>query len=129
MHAAASDSILKGKQACGKCYQLTKGSQVVVAKVDNWCPCQYNSACCKDHFDLAIPGFDYAPSSAANNCQKTDKSILYYSGHQACMYWPGQTCDCNKVSTDTHLNDACKVFLSLNWDNPTVSYQEVTCPF
>jgi len=129
-HAAASDSILKGKTACEKCYQLDKsGSTPVIVKVDNWCPCQYNPSCCQDHFDLAVPGFDYASSSVSNVCQQHDSSMNYSTGHQACQNWPGQACICDDVSTDPGLNDACKIFLTLNWDNPQVNYKAVSCPF
>ena len=134
-YAAASDSILKGRAACGKCYQLTRigGSGPVVPivlKVDNWCPCQYNPSCCQDHFDIAVPGFDYASSSASNVCQKRDPSISYKTGAQACQNWYlGGNCNCNAVSTDPVLNAGCSIFLSMRCDNCQFTYAPIACPF
>lgn len=130
-HAAAADSILKGKAACEHCYSLTRGGsgQTVVVKVDNWCPCNGNPACCQDHFDLAVPGFDYAAASQSNVCQKVDSSIDYSRGKQQCQNWPQESCNCNAVSSDSRLNSACSIFLGLNWNNPQVSYKEIACPF
>jgi hypothetical protein len=129
--AAASDSILQGNAACEKCYVLQKsGTPSVIVKVNNWCPCQYNPSCCSDHFDIAVPGFDWAAGSVSNVCQQSDPTINYAGGHQQCQNWylGGPPCDCSSVSTDPVLQKGCSLFMSLQWDNPSVQYQEVTCP-
>lgn len=132
-HAAASDVILNGHAACEKCYELTYGGQKMVVKVDNWCPCKDNPpGCCEPHFDLAVPGTDYAAASAMNVCQQSDPSLRYDKGRQACSHWPwednGQCC--NSVSTDGQLNAACNLFVNeLHWDNPRVNYAETGCPY
>jgi len=131
-HAAASDSILQGNAKCEHCYELSHNGARVVVKVDNWCPCNSNPSCCSDHFDIAVPGTDYGPSSASNVCVQHDPSMDYSTGHQRCSHWPWEvqyTC-CYAVSSDPQLNEACLLFThELNWDNPTVNYQEVGCPY
>jgi len=131
-HAAASDSILQGHNNCEHCYELTYGGHKMVVKVDNWCPCNSNPSCCRDHFDLAVPGTDYAPSSASNVCQQSDRSIDYSKGRQQCSHWPWEdnsSC-CNSVSSDQQLNAACRLFTEvLNWDNPDVQYTATGCPY
>jgi len=132
--AAASDSILQGKAACGKCFLLkasNTASPKIVVKVNNWCPCQYNPSCCSDHFDITVPGFDWAAGSVSNVCSQKDKSINYVGSppHQVCQNWYlGQPCNCKSVSSDPLLQAGCNLFLSLKWDNPSVDYQEVACP-
>jgi len=130
-HAAASDVILQGRAACEKCYQLTYGSTIFVVKVDNWCPADSNPACKTPHFDLAVPGMDYAPSSASNVCNQVDSSINYPNGRQACSHWPwedGNGC-CFGVSSDDQLNQACNLFVSVGCDNCDVDYKETDCPY
>lgn len=129
-HAAASDSILKGKTSCEHCFELTSGGRAtMVVKIDNWCPCNGNPVCCQDHFDLAVPGFDWAAASQSNVCQQKDSSIDYSTGHQRCQNWPSEGCDCNHVSSDSRLNSACSLFIGWNCNNCQVSYKEVACPF
>ena len=157
VHAAASDSILFGA-GCDTCFELTRtdmpqlpkviifqfscswdikwlgfilnNSHQVVVHVDNYCPCQYNSACCKDHFDIAAPGFDYSTSSVYSNvCAQTDPAITIVNGHQACMYGSPSQCDCNTVSTDPALVEGCNVFKSMQCDNCVYNYVQITCPF
>lgn len=133
-HAAASDAILQGHAACEKCYQLQYNGVTFVVKVDNWCPCSANpgpGGCCEPHFDIAVPGTDYGPASASNVCQQHDPSIRYDKGRQACSHWPwedGPDC-CNSVSSDNMLNEGCKLFIGIGWNNPRVGYSEVTCPY
>lgn len=132
-HAAASDKILQGKAACEHCYEIQYGGKKMVVKVDNWCPCDANPpGCCEPHFDLAVPGTDYAKASASNVCQKYDHSIDYSIGRQRCSHWPWEdayTC-CYGVSSDQKLNTACLMFTQeIDWDNPRVSYKEVGCPY
>lgn len=131
-HAAASDPVLQGHTACEKCYELKYGGTTFVVKVDNWCPCDANPpGCCEPHFDIAVPGMDYAPASASNVCQSADGTIRYDKGRQSCSHWPwedGNEC-CNSVSYDQGLNDACNLFVGIGWDNPRVSFQETSCPY
>jgi len=131
-HAAASDSILQNGGSCEHCYELKYGGKTVVVKVDNWCPCNSNPSCCRDHFDLAVPGTDYAPSSASNVCQQKDSSMNYAKGRQNCSKWPwvdNSSC-CNNVSSDQQLNAACKLFTeTIDWDNVEVNYNQVSCPY
>jgi len=134
-HAAASDVILNGHAACEKCYELTYHGNVniFVVKVDNWCSCDTNEhrVCCEPHFDIAVPGTDWQPASRSNVCTQTDTSILYDKGRQACSHWPwedGLEC-CGGVSTDEQLNQACRLFVSTGWNNPQVTYAEVSCPY
>ena len=48
---------------------------------------------------------------------------------QVCAFWsgPGNSCNCDAIDHPT-LRQGCKNFLSLGWNNPTVEYEEVTCP-
>lgn len=130
-HAAASDVILRGHTACEKCYQLQKDGVTFVVKVDNWCPCDSNPSCCEPHFDIAVPGMDYAAASASNVCQQKDPSIRYDKGRQACSHWPWEDNSdcCNSVSTDDQLNQACRLFVGTGWNNPRVAYAETSCPY
>lgn len=131
-HAAASDVILQGHAACEKCYQLQYNGVTFVVKVDNWCPCDANPpGCCEPHFDIAVPGTDYAPASASNVCQQKDPSMRYDKGRQACSHWPWEdSADCcNSVSTDQQLNEGCRLFVGIGWNNPRVAYAEVSCPY
>ena len=134
VHAAASDSILQGRAACDHCYEMTRpdkpGLPKVVVHVDNWCPCQYNPSCCKDHFDIAAPGFDYPSASVySRTCGQTDPAIKLPGGHQACAYGSPSQCDCNQVSSDPALVDGCNVFKALECDNCVYNYNEIPCPF
>jgi len=131
-HAAASDVILQGHAACEKCYQLQYNGVTFVVKVDNWCPCDANPpGCCEPHFDIAVPGTDYAPASASNVCQQKDPSMRYDKGRQACSHWPWEDSPdcCNSVSTDQQLNEGCRLFVGIGWNNPRVAYAEVSCPY
>ena len=40
---------------------------------------------------------------------------------------PNANCTCDLFKSQT-LRQGCENFLSLKWDNPTVFYEEVTCP-
>jgi hypothetical protein len=40
---------------------------------------------------------------------------------------PSANCDCSKFN-DPVLRSGCQNFFSLQWDNPTVEYEEVSCP-
>lgn len=133
-HAAASDAILQGHAACEKCYQAQYNGITFVLKVDNWCPCSANpgpGGCCEPHFDIAVPGTDYAAASASNVCQQSDPSIRYDKGRQSCSHWPWEdNADCcNSVSSDSQLNEGCALFISTGWNNPRVGYSEVSCPY
>lgn len=130
-HAAASDVILGGHAACEHCFQLEHAGTTIVVKVDNWCPCNSNPSCCSPHFDLAVPGMDYAASSASNVCQQRDGSMDYSKGRQACSHWPYEDNSgcCSHVSSDGQLNQACALFVATGWDNPTVNYKAVSCPY
>jgi len=54
-------------------------------------------------------------------------------GFKACGRWmidsqdPEVGCDCSAFNDET-LRTGCQNFLSLYWDNPTVAYEEVSCP-
>jgi len=132
-HAAASDKILQGKAACEHCYETSYGGRRVVLKVDNWCPCDSNPpGCCEPHFDIAVPGTDYASASVSNVCQQSDSSIDYSKGRQQCSHWPWEDSSncCFQVSSDAQLNAACLIMTQdLVWDNPRVNFNEVACPY
>ncbi|KAL7574268.1 hypothetical protein ACA910_012517 [Epithemia clementina (nom. ined.)] len=125
--------------ACGKCWKLTGTSNAgitspvfsttIVLRGANYCP-PSNSQWCgsgKMHFDIAAPGFDYLGASQANTCDSVEPNEL--EGFKRCGRWliNGGDCDCS-VFKDATLRAGCQNFLSLEWNNPTVNYEEVTCP-
>mmetsp|Transcript_7007 Transcript_7007/g.10049 ORF Transcript_7007/g.10049 Transcript_7007/m.10049 type:complete len:426 (-) Transcript_7007:99-1376(-) len=121
--------------ACGKCWKLTGKANVgpnigkettVVLRGANYCPPE-NTLCAEGlkHFDIAAPGFDVLAFSLANTCQNREPSEI--NGFTACEGWPGQACNCNKFQ-DPVLRAGCENYLSLDWDNANVSYEEVDCP-
>jgi len=132
--AAAATSIMGGDQnsaACGKCYALRSlGSSEVklVLQVNNLCPGNSNPSCRRDHFDIAVPGFDWNDASVSNTCRQNDPALLYRGNEQACMRSPVKSCNCDAVSSDPVLVEGCKLFVELGWDNQEVEYTEVNCP-
>lgn len=129
-------------EGCGKCWKVvgtsnTPGNEGVettlVLKAANVCPPE-NTQCSngKVHFDIAAPGFDVLSYSLANTCAQREPGELV--GFQTCSGWmidsqqPHENCDCDQF-IDPVLRAGCKNFLSLQWDNPTVSYESVECPF
>ena len=147
--AAISEALGGGywlAQGCGKCWKVTGTSNIIgydttttttiVLKGANFCP-PSNAACStgKPHFDIAAPGFDYMGSSLSNTCAQVEPNEL--SGLTSCNNWmissgtdpnDSSTCDCTKFTNPT-LRAGCHNFQSLYWNNPTVSYEELTdCP-
>ncbi|KAL7557339.1 hypothetical protein ACA910_003246 [Epithemia clementina (nom. ined.)] len=125
--------------ACGKCWKVTGTSNAgitlpafsttIVLRGANYCP-PTNSQWCGSgimHFDIAAPGFDYLASSLSNTCDTVEPDEI--EGFQRCGSWHinGGDCDCF-VFNDATLRAGCENFLSLEWDNPTVIYEEVSCP-
>lgn len=127
---------------CGTCYKLTGTSNIagtptttttVVLKAANLCPPE-NPMCAgsNTHFDIAVPGFDYTPSSFAHVCPFREANDD--AGFSACGFWminsqnPNENCECSAFNSPT-LEAGCNNFLSLNWNNPTVNYEAVECPF
>eukprot|EP00592_Proboscia_alata_P028205 CAMPEP_0194444154 /NCGR_PEP_ID=MMETSP0176-20130528/127106_1 /TAXON_ID=216777 /ORGANISM="Proboscia alata, Strain PI-D3" /LENGTH=1107 /DNA_ID=CAMNT_0039270487 /DNA_START=26 /DNA_END=3349 /DNA_ORIENTATION=+ len=127
--------------ACGKCWKVTGTSNIpgyqgiettLVLKGTNYCPT--NAQHCelgKAHFDIAAPGFDWVGASLSNSCKEREPDQV--GGFEACGTWminsqnPNQNCDCESF-TDPVLRAGCENFRSLYWDNPSVYYEEVTCP-
>jgi hypothetical protein len=132
--AAASTGIMGGDQnslACGKCYALRAvGSTTVslILQANNLCPGSSNPSCTRDHFDIAVPGFDWNAASVSNTCRQTDPQVLYNGNEQPCMRSPVKSCNCDRVSSDPVLVEGCKLFVELGWDNQEVEYQQVACP-
>jgi len=130
-------------EGCGKCWKVIGTSNAgsiapgvqttLVLKGTNYCPPQ-NAPCSngKAHFDIAAPGFDVVGFSLSNTCD-TREAEEDKAGFKACGRWmidsqdPEVGCDCSAFNDDT-LRTGCQNFLSLYWDNPTVSYEEVKCP-
>ncbi len=104
----------------------------LVLRGANYCP-PSNAACSGDkvHFDIAAPGFDFTQNSQYQRCVQLESDLAPALGN--CEYWmihstnPNENCDCNAI-TDPTLRDGCLYFLSLKWNNPVVSYEEVSCP-
>lgn len=121
---------------CGKCFKVTGQSNVagrprgvtttLVLKSANYCPAGNRQCEAGPHFDIAAPGFDFQASSLSNNCNKLF-GAAGASAYGACENWPGSSCNCNAFSDPT-LRAGCENFKSLNWNNPTVDYVEVSCP-
>ncbi|KAL7549270.1 hypothetical protein ACHAWF_012548 [Thalassiosira exigua] len=125
---------------CEKCWKATATCNVpgcggvqttLVLKGNNNCP-DSNDPCREGpHFDIAAPGFDYAGASDHNTCSEVDNDEL--TGFKACSRWmidsddPSENCNCDAFK-DPILKTGCKNFLSLGWNNPTVSIEPVTCP-
>lgn len=144
--AAAISQALGGgnwdAEGCGKCWKVTGTSNMpgygdgvtstLVLKGTNFCPPE-NAPCSGDkaHFDIAAPGFDVAQFSLSNTCSQREPDEV--EGFGACSRWridnndPTVGCDCNKFDSVT-LREGCQNFRNLNWDNPTVAYEEVVCP-
>ena len=128
-----------GMEVCGKCWKVTGTSNVpgtpvetttLVLRAANFCPPE-NPACANGmaHFDIAAPGFDYLGASLSNTCATREPEEL--EGFQSCGNWkidPNARCDCSKFKNEV-LRAGCMNFLSLDWDNPTVTYEELAeCP-
>ena len=124
-------------EGCGKCWKVTGTSNVgseeitttLVLRGANFCP-PNNPACAngKAHFNIAAPGFDYTPSSLSNTCN--DREPDEKQGFSSCGSWQinGGGCDCSKFN-NTVLRAGCENFLSLQWNNPSVQYEELEeCP-
>ena len=127
-------------RGCGQCFKVTGTANVaghthtstVVLKGTNFCP-PSNSVCNgQAHFDIAAPGFDYAPASQSNICDRAENEKALKSP-QTCMYWmirsqnPDENCNCDDFNDET-LKNGCKNFKSLYWNNPEVDYEEIDCP-
>jgi hypothetical protein len=128
-------------EGCGTCYKLTGTSNIpgtavvettLVLKAANLCPPQ-NPMCSgnKVHFDIAAPGFDVTQSSFAHTCPSREPANA--EGFSACESWminsndPTENCDCSKFNSPV-LEAGCNNFLSIKWNNPTVTYEAVSCP-
>jgi hypothetical protein len=128
-------------RGCGTCYKLTGSSNIpgtpvvettTVLKAANLCPPE-NPACSENkvHFDIAVPGFDVTRYSYAHVCET--REAAEDEGFSACEFWmlnsqdATQNCDCSKFHSPV-LQAGCSIFLSLNWNNPPVQYEEVECP-
>mmetsp|Transcript_16773 Transcript_16773/g.19172 ORF Transcript_16773/g.19172 Transcript_16773/m.19172 type:complete len:667 (+) Transcript_16773:45-2045(+) len=143
---AAVSSALGGgdwmSEACGKCWKVTGSSNLpgsstvqttLVLKGANYCPGGVNPLCDegKAHFDIAAPGFDVAQFSASRSCATREGEE--YEGFTSCGGWmidsqdPNVNCDCS-LFDDSVLRAGCENFLSLEWNNPEVEYEEVVCP-
>lgn len=78
-----------------------------------------------------MPGFDFAANSLSNDCAALMPDEA--EGLGACEFWMHNTtdpqlyCDCSKFKNPV-LRMGCYSFLTLSWDNPTVTYEEVICP-
>ena len=124
-------------EACGKCWKVTGTgingvTSTLVLRGANYCP-PGNALCSGNnpHFDIAAPGFDVLQFSLANTCATREADEI--EGFTACEAWmigsqdPSANCDCSKFN-DPVLRSGCQNFFSLQWDNPTVEYEEVSCP-
>lgn len=123
-------------EGCGKCWKvtgsgLTATTTTIVLKGTNICPtgiCNENG---KAHFDIAAPGFDVAEFSWSNTCEDLEPDEL--EGFTSCSRWridsqdPSVACDCSKFISPV-LRAGCENFLAMQWDNPSVVYEEVSCP-
>mmetsp|Transcript_12478 Transcript_12478/g.19741 ORF Transcript_12478/g.19741 Transcript_12478/m.19741 type:complete len:406 (-) Transcript_12478:252-1469(-) len=143
--AAAISATLGGgnwmAEGCGKCWKVTGTSNArgyegetstLVLKGTNFCP-DVNPLCgAGAHFDIAVPGFDVLAYSFAHECPTREPEEA--EGFAACGTWlidnndPDTNCDCSLFKSPT-LRAGCENFYSLKWDNPTVTYEELTsCP-
>mmetsp|Transcript_28535 Transcript_28535/g.61323 ORF Transcript_28535/g.61323 Transcript_28535/m.61323 type:complete len:465 (-) Transcript_28535:226-1620(-) len=143
--AAAISATLGGgnwmAEGCGKCWKVTGTSNALgyegdtstlVLKGTNFCP-DGNPMCrAGAHFDIAAPGFDVLAYSFAHECPTREPEEA--EGFAACGTWliddndPDTNCDCSLFKSPT-LRAGCENFYSLKWDNPTVTYEELTsCP-
>ena len=128
-----------GVEGCGKCWKVAGTSNVpgtpvetttLVLRGANFCP-EENPACANGiaHFDIAAPGFDFLGASLSNTCASREPEEL--EGFQSCGLWKidaNAGCDCSKFRNEV-LRAGCENFLSLGWDNPTVTYEELSeCP-
>jgi hypothetical protein len=127
---------------CGKCWKVTGHSTynytgvtstlVLKLKGTNFCP-PSNDAYGKahSHSDIAAPGFDVLAFSQSHTCPEHEPEEAI--GFAACSGWmidstnPNEYCDCDLLN-DQVLMACCSNFYNLKWDNPTVDYEEVTCP-
>ena len=144
--AAAISQALGGgdwmSEGCGKCWKVTGTSNIagydtgttttVVLKGTNYCP-PANPACANGnpHFDIAAPAFDYEGASIWNSCAEREPDEV--DAFKSCGRWmidssnPNDNCDCSLFSNPV-LKAGCENFKSLYWNNPSVTYEEVTCP-
>jgi len=101
----------------------------MIVKINNQCPGQYNPSCTGPHFDIAVPGFDYGPSSVSNVCQTSPRNCDPGVNSGVCAHGAISDCNCNSVGSDSVLQTGCRLFQQLAWgDNPTVQMQETSCP-
>jgi len=139
--AAAISGVLGGgnwlSEGCGKCWKVTGTSSylqketTLVLKGTNYCPPGNPMCDGKPHFDIAAPGFDVLAYSLAHECPTREPENA--AGFAACSEWligdsnPDANCNCS-LFNDHVLRKGCENFYSLRWDNPIVTYEEVTCP-
>jgi hypothetical protein len=116
-------------EGCGRCFKVSANGSTVVLKGTNYCP-DANIICSSTlpHFDISAPGFDYPGASISNSCRDVEPTISALHPPQVCSYWQGGDCNCEALQRPT-LVQGCRNFLSLNWNNPRVDYQELSeCP-
>jgi hypothetical protein len=128
--AAAGDPLWANGEGCGKCYLLTApaGGKMIV-KINNQCPGSSNPTCRGNHFDVAVPGFDYGPASQSNVCQTAPQNCDPSVNSGVCANGAIDACDCSSVGSDPLLQEGCRLFQALPWgDNPDVQFEETSCP-
>mmetsp|Transcript_30396 Transcript_30396/g.64116 ORF Transcript_30396/g.64116 Transcript_30396/m.64116 type:complete len:380 (-) Transcript_30396:963-2102(-) len=141
--AAVSASLGGGNwmaDACGKCWKVTGTSNApgyggvettLILKGTNFCPDDNPLCDAGPHFDIAAPGFDVTAYSLAHTCPEREPEEA--AGFAACETWlignldPDLGCDCSLFNSPT-LRRGCENFYNLKWDNPVVTYEEVSCP-
>jgi len=135
-----------GVGGCGRCLLVQNDESLhpewtaVVMKKSR---CPPDSAGCDadaPHFDIAVPGFDYLPSSSSNICGQPgtgfasqNQSVPLGSWWDLCTSWP---CDLSQFEPlcdelPPVFQPGCRLFTSWGWraGNPSaVKYQTVDCP-
>ena len=119
--------------SCGQCWKVTGTGNVpgrtetstIILKGIDYCPDSGTGNCGnnKAHFTIASPGFDLS-----DTCR--EREIIERAGFESCGYWGAssdENCDCDRFINPV-LRAGCKNFLSLGWDDPDVTYEEVVCP-
>ncbi len=129
---AAISNVLGGGNwlapGCGKCWKVSAQGSTIVLKGTNYCPPANPSCNNQPHFDIAAPGFDYPGASISNTCTKVEPNIQALHPPQVCAYWSSGSCNCDALQDHT-LVEGCKNFLTLQWNNPNVYYEELSeCP-
>lgn len=100
----------------------------MIVRINNQCPGNSNPTCRSNHFDIAVPGFDWSGASVSNVCQKP-RNCDPHVNSGACAHGSIASCDCNSVSSSKRLQEGCRVFKGLHWgNNPEVSMEKVSCP-